>query len=88
MKESYKFKNLMQFVNCRSKSTELPDVTWLQRVISREVERQAQEQQRRAYDHVVTQLMAGLVRTGQIQGEIPGVQHGDLHSLQLPYTGS
>ena len=63
-------------------------MTWLQRVISREVERQAQEQQRRAYDHVVTQLMAGLVRTGHIQGEIPGMlQHSDLHSLQLPYTG-
>ena len=63
-------------------------MTWLQRVISREVERQAQEQQRRAYDHVVAQLMAGLVRTGQIQGEIPGMlQHSDLHSLQLPYTG-
>ncbi|PAV90772.1 hypothetical protein WR25_08542 [Diploscapter pachys] len=31
--------------------------------------------------------MAGLVRTGQIQGEIPGMQHSDLHSLQLPYTG-
>ncbi|PAV74942.1 hypothetical protein WR25_26971 [Diploscapter pachys] len=71
----------------RSKSTDLPDVTWLQRVISREVERQAQEQQRRAYDHVVTQLMAGLVRTGQIQGEIHEMQHSDLHSLQLPYTG-
>ncbi|PAV72673.1 hypothetical protein WR25_24663 [Diploscapter pachys] len=78
---------LSSMIYFRSKSTELPDVTWLQRVISREVERQAQEQQRRAYDHVVTQLMAGLVRTGQIQGELPGMQHGDLHSLQLPYTG-